>query len=72
MIRKLSRLTMLNPGSVGQPRDGDWRTSCMVFDTATQKPEIVRLEYDIDKTCDKIRKSMPNADELIAILKRGY
>ncbi len=36
MIRQLSRLTMLNPGSVGQPRDGDWRTSCMVFDTATQ------------------------------------
>jgi protein phosphatase len=72
MIRKLSGLTMLNPGSVGQPRDGDWRTSCMVFDTATRKPEIVRLEYDIDKTCGKIRKSMPNADELIAILKRGY
>jgi protein phosphatase len=72
MIRKLSRLTMLNPGSVGQPRDGDWRASCMVFDTAAQKPEIVRLEYDIDRTCDKIRKSMSHAEELIAILKRGY
>jgi putative phosphoesterase len=72
MIRKLSKLTLLNPGSVGQPRDGDWRTSCMVFDTVTQKPEIVRLEYDLNKTCDKIRKSMPHADELIAILKRGY
>jgi protein phosphatase len=72
MIRKLSGLTMLNPGSVGQPRDGDWRTSCMVFDTVTLKPEIVRLEYDLNKTCDKIRKRMPHADELIAILKRGY
>jgi len=72
MIRKLSKLTMLNPGSVGQPRDSDWRTSCMVFDTATQKPEIIRLEYDIDRTCEKIRKSMPHAEELIAILKRGY
>jgi protein phosphatase len=72
MIRKLSHATMLNPGSAGQPRDGDWRASCMVLDTGTQKPEIVRLEYDIEKTCGKIRKSMPNADELIAILKRGY
>jgi protein phosphatase len=72
MIRKLSGLIMLNPGSVGQPRDGDWRTSCMVLDTAAKKAEIIRLEYDIDKTCDKIRSSMPLADELIAILKRGY
>jgi putative phosphoesterase len=72
MSRKLSRLTMLNPGSVGQPRDGDSRASCMVFDTAVQKPEIIRLRYDIDRTCDKIRRLMPHADELIAILKRGY
>jgi putative phosphoesterase len=72
MIRKVSGLTMLNPGSVGQPRDHDWQASCMVFDTAVQKPEIIRLDYDIDKTTGKIRKSMPHADELIAILKRGY
>lgn len=72
MIRKLSKFTMLNPGSVGQPRDGDWRASCRVFDMAALKPEIIRLEYDIDKTCRKIRKSMPHADELIAIIKRGY
>ena len=52
--------------------DGDWRASCLVFDTATQKLETIRLEYDIDGTCDKIRKSMPHAEELIAILKRGY
>jgi predicted phosphodiesterase len=72
MIRKLTGLTMFNPGSVGQPRDGDWRASCMIFDTVAQKAEIIRLDYDIDMTCDKIRNSMPHADELIAILKRGY
>ncbi len=72
MMRKLSDLIILNPGSVGQPRDSDWRASCMIFDTATQRSEVIRLEYDIDKTCDKIRKSMPHADELIAILKRVY
>lgn len=72
MIMKQPRLTILNPGSVGQPRDGDRRASCMIFDTVTRKPEIIRIDYDIDRTCDKIRKSMPHAEELIAILKRGY
>ena len=72
MIRKLSKLAILNPGSAGQPRDGDWRASYMIFDTATHELENARLEYDIDKTCDRIRRSMPHADELIAILKRGY
>ncbi len=71
-VIKAPNVTVLNPGSVGQPRDSDWRASCMVFDTENKKPEIIRLEYDIETTCRKIRSSMPNADELIAILKRGY
>ncbi len=29
MIMKQPKLTVLNPGSVGQPRDRDWRASCM-------------------------------------------
>jgi len=71
-ILKTSKLTILNPGSVGQSRDMDWRASCMVFDTKNRTNEIVRLEYDIDTTCKKIRSSMPHADELEAILRRGY
>jgi putative phosphoesterase len=72
MARKTGRFTILNPGSVGQPRDNDWRTSCMVFDTTTHKPEIIRLDYDIEATIKKIKASMPQADDLNAILKRGY
>jgi putative phosphoesterase len=72
MIRKLPGLTMLNPGSAGQPRDGDRRASCMVFDTVTEKPQVIRVEYDIDQTCKKVRAAMPLADELEAILRRGY
>lgn len=71
-ILKTSRAIILNPGSVGQPRDGDWRASCMIFDTETRKADIIRMKYDIDKTCEKIRASMPKADELEAILRRGY
>lgn len=72
VVLKATNLTVLNPGSIGQPRDRDWRASCMVFDTDSRTPEIIRLDYDIETTCDKVRSSMPNADELIAILKRGY
>jgi protein phosphatase len=71
-ILKASNTTILNPGSVGQPRDKDRRTSCMVFDTNGGTQEIIRLNYDVEATCRKIRSSMPHADELIAILKRGY
>ena len=71
-ILKTSKMTILNPGSVGQPRDNDWRASCMVFDTQTRTADIIRMEYDTDTTCAKIRASMPKADELEAILRRGY
>jgi diadenosine tetraphosphatase ApaH/serine/threonine PP2A family protein phosphatase len=63
---------MTNPGSVGQPRDGDNRARCAVFDTENGKTEYFRLNYDIDAVCAKIEDRMPHADELIAILRRGY
>jgi putative phosphoesterase len=72
MNRKLGNLTIINPGSVGQPRDGDTRASCAVFDTENGKIEHLRLDYDIDSVCAKIKERMPHADELIAILRRGY
>jgi len=38
---------IINPGSVGQPRDGDIRSSWAVFDTETGNVEFVRTEYDV-------------------------
>jgi len=72
MNRKLGDLTIINPGSVGQPRDKDIRASCAVFDTEKGEVEHLRLDYDIDSVCAKIKERMPHADELIDILKRGY
>lgn len=71
-IRKIGDLTLVNPGSVGQPRDGDTRASCAIFDTDTLEAEIVRVEYDMGRVFSKIKTKMPNADELITILKQGY
>ncbi len=70
--RKLGDLTIINPGSVGQPRDGDARASCAVLDTESGEVEFIRIEYDIDTVCAKIKEGMPYAQELIAVLRRGY
>lgn len=37
-----------NPGSVGQPRDGDWRASFATWDGGSF--EVHRVEYDVEAT----------------------
>jgi diadenosine tetraphosphatase ApaH/serine/threonine PP2A family protein phosphatase len=44
----------VNVGSVGQPRDGDWRASYAVYDVAAHLVQIRRLEYDIIAAQQKI------------------
>lgn len=46
-----------NPGSVGQPRDGDHRASFAVFDTESHGLEINRLEYDTESASQSILKA---------------
>jgi predicted phosphodiesterase len=38
---------LLNPGAVGQPRDGDPRAAWLVLDTSKWSAEYRRVEYDI-------------------------
>ncbi len=47
-----NRKTLCNVGSVGQPRDGDWRACYILLDGETIKYR--RVEYDIDTTVKKI------------------
>ena len=48
---------ILNPGSVGQPRDRDPRLSFGIFDDQKWTFDLVRLEYDNQKAAAKIRKA---------------
>jgi len=48
---------LINVGSIGQPRDGDWRLSFGTFDTDSWRYENVRSEYDVKKASSKIRKA---------------
>lgn len=38
---------LVNPGSVGQPRDRDWRAACAVYDDATHRLTFCRMPYDV-------------------------
>ncbi len=46
---------MLNPGSVGQPRDGDPRAAWLVLDTETWACEYRRTDYDVAGAAAAIR-----------------
>ncbi len=41
---------VVNPGSVGQPRDGDPRAAYAVLDTEPLAVELHRVDYDIERT----------------------
>lgn len=51
-----SQRYVLNVGSVGQPRDGDWRASYAIFDTEARTFELRRAEYDVDAASKKIER----------------
>ncbi len=45
---------IINPGSVGQPRDLDPRSSYAILDDEAKKVDFIRLDYDIEAVRDKI------------------
>ena len=48
---------LVNVGSVGQPRDGDPRCCFIIFDEKKNTVEYVRLDYEIQKTYEKISQA---------------
>jgi predicted phosphodiesterase len=45
---------LINPGSVGQPRDGDWRAAFALFDTDTHVVHFHRTPYNLKAAQDRI------------------
>jgi diadenosine tetraphosphatase ApaH/serine/threonine PP2A family protein phosphatase len=48
---------LVNPGSVGQPRDGDWRAAFGVFDSDARTVTFYRVKYDVEKAQQRIREA---------------
>jgi diadenosine tetraphosphatase ApaH/serine/threonine PP2A family protein phosphatase len=51
------RKIFVNAGSVGQPRDGDWRASYLIHDEESGGLWLRRVEYDIDGARQSILKA---------------
>ena len=45
---------LLNPGSVGQPRDGDPRAAYAIVDGDNERVELIRLAYDVEAAQAKV------------------
>ena len=56
--RLVDGVLFLNAGSVGKPKDGDWRACYAILDlTAAEPVEFIRVEYDLATAVDGIRRS---------------
>jgi predicted phosphodiesterase len=62
--------TLLNPGSVGQPRDGDPRAAYLLLDLDAQTASFRRAEYDVARTQREMR-DLRLPDALAARLAAG-
>jgi diadenosine tetraphosphatase ApaH/serine/threonine PP2A family protein phosphatase len=51
---KNSARYLINPGSVGQPRDGDWRAAFGLFDTEAMVVHFHRTPYNLKAAQDRI------------------
>lgn len=51
-VKEVDGVTFLNVGSVGKPKDGDWRACYAIVDGA---PAFHRVEYDVRTAAEAIR-----------------
>ncbi len=60
---------LVNVGSVGQPRDGDWRASYVIVDETSI--EFCRLAYDVERTVNRFKDCPDLPDYLAKRLQEG-
>ena len=48
---------LINPGSVGQPRDCDWRAAFAIYDDEAELVTFFRVPYDVKAAQEAIRKA---------------
>ncbi|MEX0845406.1 MAG: metallophosphoesterase family protein [Balneolaceae bacterium] len=60
----------INPGSVGQPRDGDQRASCAIVDLENYIYKNIRVEFEVGKVLmdlEKLGFSRRDAEHLLRV-----
>ena len=65
-------LHLINPGSVGSPRDGDPRAAYAILDTRRSEVQFHRVEYPVQVVLDDMRRRGPMyPDTLLNVLLTG-
>ena len=70
--RVVGGVQFINTGSVGRPKDGDWRAcyALLSMEASGARVEFVRVPYDVEEAADAIRLSdLPS--EFAEVLKSG-
>jgi putative phosphoesterase len=57
--KRVNDVIITNPGSVGQPRDGDNDAAFAMLDTTSLEIEFHRVSYNIEETAKKTKKYLP-------------
>lgn len=74
MDLRVGNKRIINPGSIGQPRDSDWRASYGILNLETGEFHIHRVKYNVEKTISKLRALNLDFQMLVkleAILRTG-
>lgn len=48
---------LINVGSVGQPRDGNWRSAYCIYDSASNEIHLQRVQYDLAAAQKAVRQA---------------
>ncbi|MEO7501146.1 MAG: metallophosphoesterase family protein, partial [Gemmatimonadaceae bacterium] len=70
--REVEGIHFVNTGTVGRPKDGDWRAGYAVVELGTDsfKCDYVRVEYDVERAMRGIMESdLP--DDFAEFLRTG-
>lgn len=72
LFKRIGRTNIVNPGSVGQPKDGDTRAAYAVWKDG--KVELRRVDYPIETTVQAYARTplaSSDVESLIAVLRTG-
>ena len=58
-VRTVDGVTFINTGSVGRPKDGDWRAGYVLLSASENRiiAEIVRVEYDVEQAAHEVAEA---------------
>ena len=72
LLRRIGKTSIVNPGSLGQPKDGDTRAPYAVWEDS--KVELRRVAYPVEATVQAYSRTplaSSDVESLIAVLRTG-